>query len=120
MIKKMKNSTKILCGLVIVILLCGGYVIATRNKLVQQEQEAKQAFADVQKAHGLPRGNLHIQIVPCIHCRALLSEFCKVLPVETAIYLKFDARFRFILNRYELYALYFALIILIPTSIGKV
>lgn len=49
MIKKMKNSTKILCGLVIVILLCGGYVIATRNKLVQQEQEAKQAFADVQK-----------------------------------------------------------------------
>lgn len=49
MIKKMKNGTKILCGLVIVILLCGGYVIATRNKLVQQEQEAKQAFADVQK-----------------------------------------------------------------------
>ena len=49
MIKKMKTGTKILCGLVIVILLCGGYIIATRNKLVQQEQEAKQAFADVQK-----------------------------------------------------------------------
>ena len=48
MIKKMKNSTKILCGLVIVILLCGGYVIATRNKLVQQEQETKQVFANVQ------------------------------------------------------------------------
>ena len=48
MIKKMKNGTKILCGLVIVILLCGGYIIATRNKLVQQEQEAKQVFANVQ------------------------------------------------------------------------
>lgn len=48
MIKKMKTGTKILCGLVIVILLCGGYVIATRNKLVQQEQETKQVFANVQ------------------------------------------------------------------------
>ncbi len=48
MIKKMKNGIKILCGLVIVILLCGGYIIATRNKLVQQEQEAKQVFANVQ------------------------------------------------------------------------
>lgn len=49
MIKKMKTGTKILCSLVIVILLCGCYIIGTRNKLVQQEQEAKQAFADVQK-----------------------------------------------------------------------
>lgn len=48
MIKKMKTGTKILCGLVIVILLCGGYIIGTRNKLVQQEQEAKQVFANVQ------------------------------------------------------------------------
>ncbi|MBQ3875919.1 MAG: LemA family protein [Oscillospiraceae bacterium] len=45
----MKTGTKILCSLVIVILLCGCYIIGTRNKLVQQEQEAKQAFADVQK-----------------------------------------------------------------------
>lgn len=48
MIKKMKTGTKILCSLVIVILLCGGYIIGTRNKLVQQEQEAKQVFANVQ------------------------------------------------------------------------
>ena len=48
MIKKMKTGTKILCSLVIVILLCGCYIIGTRNKLVQQEQEAKQVFANVQ------------------------------------------------------------------------
>ena len=43
---------------------------------------AEAAFADVQKAHRLPRGDLHVQIVPCIHCRALLSEFCKVLALK--------------------------------------
>ncbi|MBQ3067842.1 MAG: LemA family protein [Oscillospiraceae bacterium] len=44
----MKTGTKILCCLVIVILICGGYIISTRNKLVGQEQETKQVFANVQ------------------------------------------------------------------------
>ncbi|MGN1039473.1 MAG: LemA family protein [Oscillospiraceae bacterium] len=48
MMKNMKTGTKILCCLVIVILICGGYIISTRNKLVGQEQETKQVFANVQ------------------------------------------------------------------------
>ena len=48
MVKNMKAGTKILCCLVIVILICGGYIISTRNKLVGQEQETKQVFANVQ------------------------------------------------------------------------
>ena len=48
MVKNMKTGTKILCCLVIVILICGGYIISTRNKLVGQEQETKQVFANVQ------------------------------------------------------------------------
>ena len=48
MMKNMKIGTKILCGLVIVILICGGYIVSTRNKLVGQEQETKQVFANVQ------------------------------------------------------------------------
>ncbi|MGN1034154.1 MAG: LemA family protein [Oscillospiraceae bacterium] len=48
MMKNMKAGTKILCCLVIVILICGGYIISTRNELVGQEQETKQVFANVQ------------------------------------------------------------------------